>query len=153
MSLIFVRKLLGSLSGWKIFASLVSTLPVMSHPKNCSFIPAAMIHRPDMSNAEWQKQLAQNRLYCQQEGYAPVPSGCQLTKCLDATLLEMMHRGKATSDVAFTFLFLRYRQHLLDWAKASGCEAGKVENIVRTVFTGFYILARMRPIQLERSFP
>ena len=96
--------------------------------------------------------MTQKALFCEQEGYAPMEGGCQLRKCLDAAVLEMMYREKATADVAFKYLFLRYRQNLLDWVKKNGCEqADEAQDIVHTVFTEFYIAARLHPIQLQRA--
>jgi hypothetical protein len=84
------------------------------------------------------KQLTQKALFCEQEGYAPMEGGCQLRKCLDAAVLEMMYREKATADVAFKYLFLRYRQNLLDWVKKNGCEqADEAQDIVHTVLLSF----------------
>src|SRR3712207_3350906 len=95
----------------------------------CLSIAEEVIHTPIRSKLQLEKNVVQAALRCYRENGLSFGE-CQINRCLDLAVLEMMYRGKDTADIAFTYLYLLYYQDLLNCARSEGCDEAMAKDFV-----------------------
>jgi DNA-directed RNA polymerase specialized sigma24 family protein len=98
------------------------------------------LEKPIHTKLTWKSNKARINLSCIGEGFLVTGiEKCQIDKCIDFTLLDMMQQNEETARVAWGRLYWLYQKNLYTCLLASGCkEEARAEDIVNNVFLDFY---------------
>jgi DNA-directed RNA polymerase specialized sigma24 family protein len=109
------------------------------------------LDRPVQTKLAWKSSKARINLCCIRDGllFTGIEK-CQIDKCIDITLLEMMQHSEETARVAWGRMYWLYQKNLYVCVLACGCKEGtRAEDIVNNVFLDFYENLRQKSSREE----
>lgn len=121
----------------------------MIQPLACLPITQSVIQKPIISKFQWERTLTQASRQCMRENKC---GACQIKKCLDACLLDMLYSSKQEALCAMKYIYPLYFKDLVRWVQEQGCEEiMEAEDIVQTVLIDFFVRAQKVKITLQQA--
>jgi DNA-directed RNA polymerase specialized sigma24 family protein len=109
------------------------------------------LERPFQTKLAWKSSKARINLCCIREELLVIGiQSCQIDKCIDLTLLDMMQQSEETARIAWGRMYWLYQKNLYVCVLAYGCKEGpRAEDIVNNVFLDFYESIRHKSFREE----